>query len=127
MKCFSDADHIDMMTKERSDIVKMVYTRFIESEQEIWTDLDCNLEFMGYLTDAEMILECKAKFDKHCFGVLRCNQEHGPDKCLAPYILEAVEYILDLYSETGQLHPKNYYLLSYYLALSEMKMIFNEI
>jgi hypothetical protein len=113
-----------MMTTDQTKIVKMVYNRFIESEEEIWTDLDSNLEMFGYLTDKELIVEADVKHEKHCQTGIRCAQDHQPSNCMAPIILESVEIILDLYDKTGELHEKNRYILEYYLVMSELKMIF---
>jgi hypothetical protein len=115
-----------MMTKEQSDIVKMVFNRFIDNETETWTDLDSNLELFGYLSDEELIQEAKAKFSYHSEGSFRCLQNHNPDVCFAPFILEAVESILNLHDETRTaIHPNNLYVLKYYLVMSEMRMIYS--
>jgi hypothetical protein len=116
-----------MMSKEESDIVKSVYTRFLESEEEsTWTEIDENLEFYGYLSDEEVIKEAKIKFEEHSSGVFRCKNEHDIKFCFAPKILEAVEYILNLYDETGFLHEKNRYVILYYLVMSILRMIYSQ-
>ena len=114
-----------MMNEEQVKAVKIVYSRFIESEEEIWTDLDDNLELFDYLSDREMIIEAQIRMSVHSSGNFRCKQDHKQDYCLAPYILESVDAIVSLYKETGELHEKNRYIVSYYLVLSEMKMIFS--
>ena len=38
-----------MMTNEESKTVKIVYARFIENENDDWTDLDENLTLYGQL------------------------------------------------------------------------------
>ena len=113
-----------MMTSDQAKIVKMVYNRFIDSEEQIWTDLDSNLEMFGYLTESELVTEVKVKYKKHSKTGIRCSQDHQPSNCMAPIILESIEIILDLYKETKELHEKNKYILEYYLVMSEMKMIF---
>ena len=115
-----------VMTKEQSDIVKLVYRRFMDNETETWTDLDSNLELFSYLSDEELIQEAKVKFFHHSQGTFRCMTEHPQEVCFSPFILQAVESILNLHDETRTvIHPNNLYLLSYYLVLSEMKMIFS--
>mgnify|MGYP001546451739 CR=1 FL=1 len=114
-----------MMTKEERDVVKTVYTRFLESEEERWTEIDDNLEFVDYLSDAELIKECLVKYTRHFGGVFRCIQDHSQENCFAPYILEAVEAILKLFEETEDLHENNRYILTYYLVMSELKMIYS--
>ena len=113
------------MSKEQSEIVKLVYNRFIESEDEIaWTDLDSNLELMGYLTDRELMKETQIKIFEHSKGIFRCGQSHSQENCMAPLILESAIAISDLYEKTKQLHGKNRYVLEYYLAMSEMNLIY---
>jgi len=114
---------IDMMDEEEIEIVKLVYNRFMDNEDNQWTDIDNNLEFFSYLTDKELVKESKIKTYEHERGI-RCSQEHGQVNCFAPYILEAVEIILKLYDETKELHPKNAYILSYYLVMGEMGLIY---
>lgn len=116
-----------MMSKEESAVVKIVYNRFIESEEEgIWTDLDNNLEMVGWLSDIELFRETQFKHTYHAEGIFKCNQKHEQQHCFAPTILDSVGIILDLYYETREMHPKNRYVLEYYLAMSEMKMIYRE-
>lgn len=123
-----------MMNEEQSKIVKLVYNRFAESEEynfrsekTVWTELDENLEFISYLSEQELINESKIKVAGHSKGTFKCEQNHEQRNCFAPYILESVQYILKLYDETGFLHEKNSYILSYYLAMSAMGMIFSEV
>lgn len=115
-----------MMTKEESEAVKIVYNRLIDSEEENWSHIDDNLELCSYLSDSELIAECSIKYLSHSQGVFRCSQDHPIEFCMAPRFLHAVETILTLYCQTQQLHPKNKYILEYYLTMSEMKMIFSE-
>lgn len=116
-----------MMSKEEADIVKMVYTRFLESEEETtWSEIDENLEFFGYLSDQEIIKEAKIKAEEHSDGIFRCQNDHDHKFCFAPRILEAVNYILNLYDETGFLHEKNRYVLLYYLVMSTLRMIYSQ-
>ena len=113
-----------MMSEEQSKVVKLVYSRLIESEEGVWTDIDENLLFYDWLDDKELITESHIKHEKHSRGVFRCSQKHNQENCVAPLILESVEAILKLYRETSQLHIKNRYILVYYLVMTEMGMIF---
>jgi hypothetical protein len=113
-----------MMTQEQSQIVKLVYTRFIDSEEAIWSEFDDNLEFVDYMTDEELIRECKIKTFEHSKGSLRCVENHDPTYCMAPLVLEAVEAILDLHNQTGELHEKNRYVLTFYIAMSAMGLLY---
>ena len=115
------------MTKEQSQVVKIVYSRFIESESEPigWGDLDCNLELMDTLTDKELVQESEIKMFEAAQGTFRCAQDHDLSLCFAPFILEAAHAITDLYRETGELHPKNRYILTYFLSMSVMRLIYS--
>lgn len=112
-----------MMSVEQAQVVKMVYSRFISSEEEVWTDLDENLELVGFLKDSELVVEAEIKADIHCKGI-RCRQNHEKKNCFAPYILESVEAIIALYHHTGQLPTKNRYILEFYIAMSELNMLY---
>lgn len=113
-----------MMSKDESEMVKMVYNRFMESETEDWTKIDDNLEFYAWLSDSDLVKEAKIKYGPHSKGTLRCSQDHEQINCFAPRILEAVEAIIKLYDQKKQLHSNNAYILSYYLVLSELDMIY---
>lgn len=113
-----------MMDQEKVMVVKMVYNRFIESEEEVWNDLDENLDLFDYLTDEEMVNESEVKLIKTSKKIFRCRQDHQQSDCMAPYIAEAARAIVDLYRETDNLHPKNRYILCYYCVLSELGLIY---
>ena len=67
-----------MLTEEQSKIVKLVYNKFIESEDESsWGELDNTLEYVGWLGDPELVTESKVRFEEHHVGVFRCAQDHG--------------------------------------------------
>ena len=126
--------HTDMMTREEADTVKLVYSRLYESEYDSligkgeechWTDLDDNLEFFSYLSDSELVREVQINHLVYSKGrVFRCAQNHKQEYCFAPYVLESSESIVKLYEETKELHCKNRYILIYFLAMSEMKLIY---
>ena len=115
-----------MMSNEQARIVRMVYNRFMENESDDWTTMDDNLEIFSWLSNEDLVRESKAKFKKHSKGTFRCGQTHDQSVCFAPHILESVEAILDLYKSTKELHLKNAYILSYYLVLSELKLIYSD-
>jgi len=122
------------MSTEQVAIVKLVYNRFMESEEppanterSLWSDMDNNLIFFDLLSDDEMVKESIIKYQQHCScSIFTCEQEHDQEFCFAPFILECVGYILELYDETKELHPKNRYVLSYYLTMSELKIIYGQ-
>ena len=104
----------------------MVYNRFMENEGAGWGELDDILELLGYLTDVEIVREAIFKYIQHSEGNFRCERDHDRSKCFAPHILEAVGAIIKLFEETGNIHPKNAYILTYYLAMTETRLIFSE-
>jgi hypothetical protein len=113
------------MTEEQVKTVKLVYSRFIDSESDEWTAIDENIEYCSYLSDSELIKEVTIKYEIHCKSEFRCNQNHQQIHCFAPYILESVEAILNLYIDTEELHEKNRYILTYYIVMSDLGMIFS--
>lgn len=126
VKCLVPVSHTNsMMSKDQVEIVRIVYTRFIESEDQGWTEIDDNLEMYGWLSNEELVKEAKIKCLSHSKGTFKCTQKHEQQNCFAPRILEAVEAVLSLYDRTKELHPKNAYILTYYLVMSELKMVFS--
>ena len=115
-----------MMSKDEAETVKIVYNRFITNEDDSWTAIDDNLEMYGWLNNEEIIAHTKLKIDDHSKGVIRCKSSHDQSICFAPRVLESAQSIIKLYDETGDLHPKNKYLLEYYLVMSEMRLIYTE-
>lgn len=127
---FKTASPIDVMTEKETQAIKLVYDRFIRSESADWSDLnsdlESNLEFFGWLTDKELVNEVKVKQLKHSRGkIFRCTETHEKDEdCFAPYILEAIGYIINLWDKTRILTEKNRYILLYYVSMAEMGLIF---
>lgn len=116
-----------MLSKEQQDLLNVVYERFMESEGEgnTWAPIDDCLELVSWLKDYELIFECEKKFEFHCQSEFRCEINHDAQYCMAPLILEAVEVILDIYHDSGELLGIHRYCLEYYVSLSELKLIFN--
>lgn len=113
------------MTQEEIQVIKVVYDRFIDSETLDWGDLDCNLEFFDWLSDKEIISETKVKLIKHSKGkIFRCTSTHNQEDCFAPFILEAVNNIVNFWDKTRILDEKSRYILLYYVSMSEMGLIF---
>ena len=113
-----------MMSKDQAEVVKIVYNRFMDNEESTWTDLDNNLEMFDWLSDKEIIKETKIKLSSHVKGI-KCNQNHPIDECFAPYIMDAADAISRLYDKTKELHIKNKYILTYYLVMSELGLIYS--
>lgn len=113
------------MSEEQAKTVKMVYARFMESETEDWVKIDDVLTLIENLTKEELIQESAIKYLQHSKGVFRCESDHDTRYCFAPYVLEAVGAILELYVETKNLHPKNAYILTYYLSMTEMGIVYS--
>jgi hypothetical protein len=112
------------MSEEETKTVKMVYSRFIENETQDWAKIDDVLAIIAELSNEELISESAIKYLEHSKGILRCEDDHDHRYCMAPLILEAVGAILTLYGETKTLHPKNAYILCYYLSLSELDILY---
>lgn len=116
-----------MLSQENENLLSVVYERFMESEGQgnSWAPIDDCLELVSWLKDAEIIEECKAKYEKHCLTEFRCNVDHEIRYCMAPLILETVEIILNVYECERFLSEKHRYCLEYYLSLSELGLVYN--
>lgn len=129
-RCSNDARPINyMMSKEEKDVVTVVYRRFLESESDdSWTDLDEKILMLDWLTDQQMISEATLKYLSHSKEgtIFRCMQNHSQADCFSPFILQAVESIVLLFSDTNYLHERNRYILMFYLAMSDLGLIFSE-
>jgi hypothetical protein len=96
----------------------------MEEEGKGWTNLDGYLELLEFLDDLQLYKECELLYSYHKYKNMGCNYEHKLGSvCLVKNILEAVDAILELYKETGNLHVKNRYILAHYLALSQIGKI----
>lgn len=110
---------------ERTEVIDIVYERFMESEEDLmWTDLDDNLEWFSILTDKELVNETEIKLFEHAKGTLRCKQEHSHEYCFAPLILEAAQSISLFFKKSKVLSVRHKYVLTYYMALSELRLIY---
>jgi len=113
-----------MMTSEQAKIVTIVYNKLINNEFREWNDIDEYLEILEYLDDDQLHREADVLFSTHKNKQMGCPHKHkDSNPCFVKYILEAVEAILDLYKETGQMHKNNRYILQNYLALTQDKQI----
>lgn len=124
MKSLTAANPTNMMTPEDKTAVIRVYNHFLKSEEDGWSNLDDNLEMMDLLSDEELANESIIRQEYHKQNGIKCVTNHDPNECFATVILESVDAILKLYEETKELHLKNRYILLYYMAMSEMRIIF---
>ena len=113
------------MTREQQETVLKVYRQFVSSDcqDQQWTTLDTFMEALSWLEDPQVVIEAAVMVQLHAGGQPRCTQNHPIDQCFVPVIIDAVGYILDLYTKTGNLHPKNRFILEYYLAVSQEGLI----
>lgn len=114
-----------MMTPDQQKTVLQVYRRFVESDlsDTEWTDVDEAMSMLEWIDDSQLVKEASVKIMEHMAGTPKCNQYHGDLPCFVPTIIEASTYIVDLYNSTENLHPKNRFILQYYLALSQVGFI----
>lgn len=109
-----------MMTKEQQQAVTTVLRRFadIDNSSTTWTDVDEQMSLLEWLSDHQITVEAEVKLLAQRKGNPRCKADHPTSQCFVPTVLEAVDAILQLYKETGNLHLKNRYILTYYTVLS---------
>lgn len=112
-----------MMNSEQRKVVVSVYNHLLANETRGWDGLDDYIEYLDYLTDDQLHRECDVIHEIHSRGQVKCNVDHPKEKCFVPIMFDAVTAILELYKETNNLHPKNKYILQYYLAMQQADMI----
>lgn len=113
-----------MMTPDQVKKVTEVFRKFADSDlqQKEWSEIDDYMVYLDYLEDNQLILEATVIHYSHSLGKVGCGIDH-PNECFMPSVVEAVGSILILYSETGQLHKNNRYILEYYLTIDHMDLI----
>jgi|GEM_PF-4281077 len=113
-----------MLNPDESKTIEQVYRRFMDGEEHAsWDEIDTQLEYLDYLDSDQVFREASVQLSYHKFGKIRCGQEFCNQGCFAENVVDAVEIICKLYSDTNYLPVKNRYVLEYYLALSQLKMI----
>lgn len=110
-----------MMTKDQQDTVTKVYRQFVDSDTQDrqWTTLDTYMEALSWLNERQVAIEAAVMVQLHASGQPRCTRDHPIEHCFVPTIIDAVVHVLNLFSETGNLHQKNRFILEYYLAISQ--------
>lgn len=114
-----------MMTKDEQNIVREVYLKFLDSEgsDPEWTQFDESMVTLDWLEDKQIAIEASVKMQEQSKGTPRCSQDHPIENCFVPKIIESVSSIVNLYSDTGNLHENNRFILKYYLSLSQIGFI----
>ena len=112
-----------MMTHDQKNIVRQAYTHLLSHENRGWDELDDYVDYLDYLTNDELHRESDILYSQHRGVAVKCHQKHKREECFIPLLIDAVAAILDLYKENGNLHPKNKYILQYYLAMNQANMI----
>ena len=112
------------MTPDQVKTVAEVYRKFIGTEREdLWTPVDEYISSLDYIDDHQLFREAGVVHEKFQGKEAGCGQTHKASECFMEVVVEAAGLILDLYRETGNLHPKNRYILEYYIALDYAGMI----
>lgn len=124
LKCLKDVIHIDMLDSAQIKNITYLYNTFLENELLGWSGVDDVLELLEWLDSDQLCRECDVLYSHHKYKNMGCEYDHKPGvTCLVKNILEAVDAILELYKETGNLHVRNRYILVHYLALSQIGKI----
>ena len=113
----------EMMTPEQRKVVSSAYSHLMEKEARGWDGLDDCMEYLAYLDDDQLHREADVIHSQHSHGKVRCQQDHPIEHCFIPMLVDAVAAILELYKETNYMHPKNRYVLQYYLSMQQVGMI----
>jgi hypothetical protein len=111
------------MTQNEIKNVALVYNKLISRENESWDDLDDYLEMLEYMSNDEIYRESEVINTKHKGKNVGCDHDHQKEKCFIPVMVEVCESIMKFYLDKNELHPKNRYILQYYLALTHANFI----
>lgn len=114
------------MTTDQRNIVRQAYLHLLGHENRGWDELDDLVDYLEFLNDDELHRESDLLYSQHRGASVKCHQQHDRKECFIPILVEAVNIILELYKETGAMHPKNKYILQYYLAMNQVNMILVE-
>lgn len=113
-----------MMTSDEVRNVGSVYRRLMDGEEgRGWTSIDDCMERLSYINDDQLTREAEVAYCHHVGKNPRCPSKHEISQCFIPSLVEAVNSILNLHRESKDLHPKNRYILEFYLTLDHEKMI----
>jgi hypothetical protein len=109
-----------MLDSHQIKILTHLYNQFLDSEKKGWTNLDDFLELLEFLDSDQLYREADLLYTHHKNRNMGCPYKHSNGtECFVKPLLEGVEAILNLYLETGNMHPNNRYILQYYLALAQ--------
>jgi hypothetical protein len=109
-----------MMSPEQVKTVTYIYGLLMASEIKEWEKIDEYLQALEWLSYFQLCNECEALYSIHQDNHLVCPYIEGEESThFIVSMLEAVEAITQLYRETEDLHPRNRYILCYYLALCQ--------
>jgi hypothetical protein len=112
-----------MMSSEQRKTVTTVYNHLLSKEDRGWDGLDDLIDMLEYLSDDQLHREADVVYTEHSRGKVRCKEDHAAERCLMPLLVDASAAIIELYKETNSLHPKNRYILYYYLAMNQAGLI----
>lgn len=115
-----------MMTSDEAKLVSEVYLKLSETEYRGWNGIDDYLVLLDFLDDDQLNREAEVIYEEHKNKKVRCPVNHPASSCIIPKLVESTGSILNLYKETGNLHPKNKYILQYYLAINQSGMILSD-
>jgi hypothetical protein len=123
-KCSTTASHTNMLDSSQTKNILYVYNKFLESESKGWDEADDNLLILEWLSDIEIYRESEILYSYQKNRNMGCTFKHPPGAiCFSVHVLEAVDSILQLYQESNVLHPKNRYVLEYYIILCQAGQI----
>lgn len=120
-KCLTVANLINMTkynTLQQRNI-EIVLRRFQDMDEiPRWNKIDDSMSCLEWLDDKQLVQEVVFLSEAHKNGNPRCRTNHPKRYCLVPRIISAVEDLLAMYKQTGQLSDRERYIFQYYLSLS---------
>lgn len=111
-----ESDMLNSDEQENLDLV-LKHLRHID-DNDRWDKVDDYMSYLEWLDDSQLMIEVKVLFDKHMSGTPRCISSHPKENCLVPYLLDAVDCILEINEEFRSVSSSNKYILQYYVTLT---------
>lgn len=107
-----------MMNEDEVSNIKILLKKLNEIEISVkdWSSFDESMYMLSLLSDREIVYEIEKLNERSRIKDITCSHTQIPHECNVNSMIEAVKSIMELYYDTGSLHEKNRYIISYFLT-----------
>lgn len=115
------------------ETVEVLKNTFLKTETYGWNEIDNAMSMLEWIDDDQLCREVDVLLHIHLRGEPKCaNGNHKAGKCVVPYpsgtccvvpIITTAAYITQKYLGREPINDSDRYVLRYYLALSQAKLI----